>query len=37
MRITEEQLCKFMYQETNGLQDKREDFYNHINHEDDAV
>ena len=30
-------MCKFMYQETNGLQDKREDFYDHFNHEDDAV
>lgn len=30
-------MCKFMYQDTNGLEKKRTDFYENFNHEDDAV
>lgn len=30
-------MCKFMYQETIGLKEKQADFYEHFNHEEDAV
>ena len=30
-------MCKFMYQETKGLKEKQAEFYDHFNHEDDAV
>lgn len=30
-------MCKFMYQETNGLKERRVDFYDNFNHDEDAV
>lgn len=30
-------MCKFMYQETNGLKEKQAEFYDNFNHDEDAV